>query len=171
MSRVSKWMSLAECERPSYVYWGTDMIMILIAGTKSIFSEHTSCLSHKTRSKTSETCEQVDCRCVWRKAMHSNREKQFSDLCNCGREVFMSRTCSMCASRHECIAKLGRYGTRSPASDGCHAKHSDLDVECIFCLAGHFCNVLWVNGNKCNYKKEKHLYRPASSACAIMYHL
>lgn len=158
------WDAAITCRK---VYWETDMVMILIAGTKGIFSEHTTCLSHKTCSETTATWEQVD----WWKSMHSNREISSRTCVNCGREVFMSRTNSMCPSRHECIAQLGWYGTRSPASDGCHAKHSDLDVECIFCLAGHFCNVLWVNGNKCNYKKEKHLYRPASSACAIMYHL
>lgn len=49
------------------------------------------------------------------------------------------------------------------------AKHSDFRVKCIFCLAGHFCNVLGVD-EKQQQQQQKPLYRPASSACAIMYH-
>lgn len=126
--------------------------ILRVGVTRYFFSEYSK--------RSVGSCEQVYTvkLHVWRKTMRTNQEINSRTCVTVGGKCFCSynqRHVLATSWMHSAVGAT-RY-TRLPASNGCHAKHSDLDVECIFCLAEHFCNVLRVNGDECNNtKKEKH---------------
>lgn len=77
-----------------------------------------------------------------------NLGKQLLNVCRCYQDLALR------SQTHASSASCSKWYSVAQFR-GWIAKHSDFCVKCIFCLAGHFCNVLGVDERKNNNSYNK----------------